>query len=148
MLLRRHCVPATSCIQLKKRPGTNIYSCRQAAWPCTNEQLQLGKQGHACPGVYEKLLAMEGGEKDNEIARDLNRTYPTHVFYQQSEGAGQTSLYHVLKTYSVYDKKVTTCHAAHIVSVICSSFLLFFWNSECLRFLSVSHLVCSFLPIE
>lgn len=49
---------------------------------------------------------MEGGEKDNEIARDLNRTYPTHVFYQQSEGAGQKSLYHVLKTYSVYDKKV------------------------------------------
>ena len=58
-------------------------------------------------GVYEKLLAMEGGEKDNEIARDLNRTYPTHVFYQQSEGAGQKSLYHVLKTYSVYDKRVS-----------------------------------------
>lgn len=58
-------------------------------------------------GVYEKLLAMEGGEKDNEIARDLNRTYPTHVFYQQPEGAGQKSLYHVLKTYSVYDKRVS-----------------------------------------
>ena len=52
-------------------------------------------------------MAMEAGEKDNEISRDLNRTYPTHVFYQQSEGAGQRSLYHVLKTYSVYDKKVS-----------------------------------------
>lgn len=59
-----------------------------------------------CVGVYPKLLAMEAGEKDNEISRDLNRTYPTHVFYQQQEGAGQKSLYHVLKTYSVYDKKV------------------------------------------
>ena len=66
----------------------------------------------SCPlspaaGVYASLLKVEGGEKDNEIARDLNRTYPTHVFYQQQEGAGQTSLYHVLKTYSVYDKKVS-----------------------------------------
>lgn len=66
-------------------------------------------------GVYEKLLAMEGGEKDNEIARDLNRTYPTHVFYQQAEGAGQKSLYHVLKTYSVYDKKVN----AHLQTMFC-----------------------------
>ena len=49
---------------------------------------------------------MDSEEKDNEISRDLNRTYPTHVFYQQSEGIGQQSLYHVLKTYSVYDKKV------------------------------------------
>ncbi len=60
-------------------------------------------------GVYAQLLTIEGGEKDNEIARDLNRTYPTHVFYQQQEGAGQKSLYHVLKTYSVYDKKVSGC---------------------------------------
>lgn len=58
-------------------------------------------------GVYDKLLTIEDGEKDNEIARDLNRTYPTHVFYQQPEGTGQKSLYHVLKTYSVYDKKVS-----------------------------------------
>ena len=57
-------------------------------------------------GVYSQLVKMDSEEKDNEISRDLNRTYPTHVFYQQSEGIGQQSLYHVLKTYSVYDKKV------------------------------------------
>lgn len=74
----------------------------------------LGNQVALHAGVYEKLLSMEAGEKDNEIARDLNRTYPTHVFYQQSEGAGQKSLYHVLKTYSVYDKKVRV--AADMIS--------------------------------
>ncbi|DBB01301.1 TPA: hypothetical protein ACH3X3_011697 [Trebouxia sp. C0006] len=71
------------------------------------------------PGVYTQLLAMEAGEKDNEISRDLNRTYPTHLFYQQSEGAGQRSLYHVLKTYSVYDKK-TGCVPAEL-PLLCMS---------------------------
>lgn len=61
-------------------------------------------------GVYDSLLKIDSSEKDNEISRDLNRTYPTHVFYQQSEGIGQQSLYHVLKTYSVYDKKVSRHH--------------------------------------
>ena len=63
-------------------------------------------------GVYSQLVKMDSEEKDNEISRDLNRTYPTHVFYQQSEGIGQQSLYHVLKTYSVYDKKVNPSSTA------------------------------------
>lgn len=41
-----------------------------------------------------------------EIVRDLNRTYPGHVYFQQRQGPGQRSLFNVLKAYSVYDKKV------------------------------------------
>ncbi|DBA80200.1 TPA: hypothetical protein ACH3X2_007662 [Trebouxia sp. C0005] len=78
------------------------------------------------PGVYTQLLAMEAGEKDNEISRDLNRTYPTHVFYQQSEGAGQRSLYHVLKTYSVYDKKVGYVQGMGFIAGL----LLLYMNEE------------------
>lgn len=57
-------------------------------------------------GVYAELVAREAGPKDAEIVRDLNRTYPTHVYYQQRQGPGQLSLYNVLKAYSLYDHTV------------------------------------------
>lgn len=57
-------------------------------------------------GVYADLVAREAGPKDAEIVRDLNRTYPTHVYYQQRQGPGQLSLYNVLKAYSLYDHTV------------------------------------------
>jgi Rab-GTPase-TBC domain len=59
-----------------------------------------------CPGVYSRLVAAEAPLKDAEIVRDLNRTYPSHVYYQQRQGPGQLSLYNVLKAFSLYDAKV------------------------------------------
>ena len=53
--------------------------------------------------MYERLLLAKGSEKELEIVRDLSRTYPSHVYYQQRQGPGQRSLYNVLKAYSVYD---------------------------------------------
>ena len=41
-----------------------------------------------------------------EIIRDISRTFPSHVFFQQRHGPGQRSLYNVLKAYSVYDRDV------------------------------------------
>jgi len=38
--------------------------------------------------------------------RDLSRTYPSHVYYQQRQGPGQRSLFNVLRAYSVYDRQV------------------------------------------
>ena len=57
-------------------------------------------------GVYGSLVAAEASPKDAEIVRDLNRTYPSHVYYQQRQGPGQLSLYNVLKAFSLYDRKV------------------------------------------
>lgn len=57
-------------------------------------------------GVYGSLLLTEGTEKELEIVRDLSRTYPSHVYYQQRQGPGQRSLFNVLKAYSVYDSQV------------------------------------------
>jgi len=59
-------------------------------------------------GVYHELMLYKSGmEKiELEIVRDLNRTYPSHVYFQQRQGPGQRSLFNVLKAYSVYDKKV------------------------------------------
>lgn len=59
-------------------------------------------------GVYEQLLLAKGSEKEMEIVRDLSRTYPSHVYYQQRQGPGQRSLYNVLKAYSVFDRQVST----------------------------------------
>ena len=56
--------------------------------------------------MYSRLVAAEAPLKDAEIVRDLNRTYPSHVYYQQRQGPGQLSLYNVLKAFSLYDAKV------------------------------------------
>lgn len=63
-------------------------------------------------GVYHHLMLYEDSmEKiEVEIVRDLNRTYPGHVYYQQRQGPGQRSLFNVLKAYSVYDKRVREIH--------------------------------------
>lgn len=64
---------------------------------CKNEDLattykELIKQ----TSPYEKL-----------ILRDLSRTFPGHQYFNETEG--RESLYHVVKAYSVYDKKVGYC---------------------------------------
>lgn len=58
-------------------------------------------------GVYERLLLAKATEKEMEIVRDLSRTYPSHVYYQQRQGPGQRSLYNVLRAYSIYDRQVS-----------------------------------------
>ncbi|KAK9825860.1 hypothetical protein WJX81_005237 [Elliptochloris bilobata] len=57
-------------------------------------------------GVYERLMLASSSEKELEIVRDLSRTYPSHVYYQQRQGPGQRSLFNVLRAYSVYDRQV------------------------------------------
>lgn len=57
-------------------------------------------------GLYERLLLHEHTDQDLEIVRDLSRTYPSHVYYQQRQGPGQRSLFNVLKACSVYDHSI------------------------------------------
>lgn len=57
-------------------------------------------------GRYGELVGAPPGPRDAEIVRDLNRTFPSHVYYQQRQGPGQLSLYNVLKAYSLFDPKV------------------------------------------
>lgn len=51
-------------------------------------------------------MLASSSEKELEIVRDLSRTYPSHVYYQQRQGPGQRSLFNVLRAYSVYDRQV------------------------------------------
>ncbi|BBM98327.1 hypothetical protein Mp_1g12630 [Marchantia polymorpha subsp. ruderalis] len=57
-------------------------------------------------GVYEQLVVFETSAAELDIIRDISRTFPSHVFFQQRHGPGQRSLYNVLKAYSVYDRDV------------------------------------------
>lgn len=50
--------------------------------------------------VYEQLV-FQSSDSENDIIRDISRTFPGHVFYQQRHGPGQRSLYNVLKAFSV-----------------------------------------------
>ncbi|CAN6253808.1 unnamed protein product [Urochloa humidicola] len=58
------------------------------------------------PGVYETLVIYETSASELEIIRDISRTFPSHIFFQQRHGPGQRSLYNILKAYSVYDRDV------------------------------------------
>lgn len=60
------------------------------------------------PGAYARLLSHAPDAVDLEIMRDLNRTFPNHVFFTQRQGPGQQSLFHVLRAYSALDKQVGT----------------------------------------
>ncbi|GLT33986.1 hypothetical protein SLA2020_085360 [Shorea laevis] len=57
-------------------------------------------------GVYEQLVIYETSASELDIIRDISRTFPSHVFFQQRHGPGQRSLYNVLKAYSVFDREV------------------------------------------
>eukprot|EP00897_Mesotaenium_endlicherianum_P003962 jgi/Mesen1/3594/ME000020S03126 len=54
----------------------------------------------------QQLVFYETSSSELDIIRDINRTFPSHVFFQQRHGPGQRSLYNVLKAYSVYDTAV------------------------------------------
>ena len=41
-----------------------------------------------------------------EIMRDLNRTFPNHIFFKQRQGPGQRCLFHVLRAFSAWDARV------------------------------------------
>ena len=58
------------------------------------------------PGRYAQLLTISNDKVDMEIMRDLNRTFPNHVFFFQRQGPGQQSLFHVLRAYSSHDRQV------------------------------------------
>lgn len=59
-----------------------------------------------CTDHLQQLVIYETSASELDIIRDISRTFPSHVFFQQRHGPGQRSLYNVLKAYSVYDRDV------------------------------------------
>lgn len=80
--------------------------------------------------VLQQLVLYETSAAELDIIRDISRTFPSHVFFQQRHGPGQRSLYNVLKAYSVYDRDVGYVQASLPVWLVHSRN---FWS--CLLFL-------------
>jgi hypothetical protein len=73
------------------------------------------------PGRYAQLVSHSPDAIDLEIMRDLNRTFPNHVFFHQRQGPGQQSLFHVLRAYSAMDKQVgVTTDVVHCCAFCCT----------------------------
>ena len=74
-------------------------------------------------------LLEEKAEDEQQIQKDIHRTFPKHIFFREQGGMGcvpmvtmamqqydasdllcsQTALFNTLKAYAVYDKKVGYC---------------------------------------
>jgi len=53
------------------------------------------------------------------IRRDIARTYPEHDLFKHKDGAGQESLFNVMKAYSIHDREVGYCQgSAFIVGLL------------------------------
>lgn len=75
--------------------------------------------------MYKSLLTRTS--KDEKlINRDLARTYPTHPYFRDIQGEGQTSLFNVLKAYSIHDPDIGYCQGiAFIVGPLLLNVILY-----------------------
>jgi len=55
---------------------------------------------------------------DDQIHRDLNRSLPKHVFFQDSGGAGQQALFDVLRAYALTDTTVGYCQGMGFITAV------------------------------
>ena len=62
-------------------------------------------------------LALRAGYED-EISRDITRTFPKHQMFRDAGGLGQRSLFHVLRAYNVYDPKVGYCQGMGFIAAL------------------------------
>ncbi|VDO93298.1 unnamed protein product [Soboliphyme baturini] len=52
---------------------------------------------------------------EKAIRRDISRTFPEHEFFRDITGAGQQSLFNVMKAYSLHDREVGYCQGSAFV---------------------------------
>ncbi|XP_067844990.1 TBC1 domain family member 1 isoform X2 [Heptranchias perlo] len=78
-------------------------------------QLPVKQQPKYTP--YEELLKQLTSQQ-HAILIDLGRTFPTHPYFSTQLGAGQLSLYNLLKAYSLLDQEVGYCQGLSFVAGI------------------------------
>uniref|UniRef100_A0A7N8X9E0 TBC1 domain family member 4 n=1 Tax=Mastacembelus armatus TaxID=205130 RepID=A0A7N8X9E0_9TELE len=64
---------------------------------------------------YKELLKQLTSQQ-HAILIDLGRTFPTHPYFQAQLGAGQLSLYNLLKAYSLLDPEVGYCQGLSFIA--------------------------------
>ncbi|XP_041130548.1 TBC1 domain family member 1-like isoform X2 [Polyodon spathula] len=92
---------------------------RGEIWKFLAEQYQLH---HPLPSKHQakdtpyKELLKQLTSQQHAILIDLGRTFPTHPYYSAQLGAGQLSLYNLLKAYSLLDPEVGYCQGLSFVA--------------------------------
>lgn len=68
------------------------------------------------PDTSYKELLKQLTAQQHAILVDLGRTFPTHPYFSAQLGAGQLSLFNLLKAYSLMDKEVGYCQGISFVA--------------------------------
>nr|XP_010296567.1 PREDICTED: TBC1 domain family member 4 [Balearica regulorum gibbericeps] len=68
------------------------------------------------PDISYKELLKQLTAQQHAILVDLGRTFPTHPYFSAHLGAGQLSLFNLLKAYSLLDKEVGYCQGISFVA--------------------------------
>ncbi|XP_057563425.1 TBC1 domain family member 4 isoform X2 [Hippopotamus amphibius kiboko] len=68
------------------------------------------------PDTSYKELLKQLTAQQHAILVDLGRTFPTHPYFSTQLGAGQLSLFNLLKAYSLLDKEVGYCQGISFVA--------------------------------
>ncbi|XP_045694968.1 TBC1 domain family member 4 isoform X1 [Phyllostomus hastatus] len=71
---------------------------------------------HQPPDISYKELLKQLTAQQHAILVDLGRTFPTHPYFSAQLGAGQLSLFNLLKAYSLLDKEVGYCQGISFVA--------------------------------
>ncbi|XP_078534476.1 TBC1 domain family member 1 isoform X5 [Lissotriton helveticus] len=92
---------------------------RGEIWKFLAEQHQLRHQVTSKQQLkdtpYKELLKQLTSQQ-HAILIDLGRTFPTHPYFSAQLGAGQLSLYNILKAYSLLDPEVGYCQGLSFVA--------------------------------
>lgn len=107
--------------RLKARVRKGIPDClRTKVWydlSGADEEKKKFPEGH-----FQSLVDSPGIEDvEDQIRRDLARTFPNHVRFQQSDG--QTSLFKVLKAYAIYDPEVGYIQGMSFIAAILLTYM-------------------------
>ncbi|XP_032720141.1 TBC1 domain family member 4 isoform X3 [Lontra canadensis] len=68
------------------------------------------------PDISYKELLKQLTAQQHAILVDLGRTFPTHPYFSAQLGAGQLSLFNLLKAYSLLDQEVGYCQGISFVA--------------------------------
>ncbi|XP_031416134.1 TBC1 domain family member 1 isoform X2 [Clupea harengus] len=92
---------------------------RGEIWKLLSEQYHLRQQvpskSPTTDTPYKELLKQLTSQQ-HAILIDLGRTFPTHPYFSTQLGAGQLSLYNLLKAYSLLDPEVGYCQGLSFVA--------------------------------
>ncbi|CAL8331646.1 unnamed protein product [Merluccius merluccius] len=92
---------------------------RGEIWKFLSEQYVLRQAVPLRPPAnqmpYKELLKQLTSQQ-HAILIDLGRTFPTHPYFQAQLGAGQLSLYNLLKAYSLLDPEVGYCQGLSFIA--------------------------------